>query len=140
MLLGAEIFFKKFSIQKRTRLGHPVLLETALGWILSGKIPESSYGHHATAAAAASCLTRVDLIDVQLQKFWEMEEFSSHPLLKEDRLCEAHFQRHTCRNEDGKCVVRLPIRPEVHQLGDSFKQAERRMHLLEEISEAATAT
>jgi hypothetical protein len=38
MLLGAEIFFEIFSGQKRTRLGHPVLLETTLGWILSGKI------------------------------------------------------------------------------------------------------
>jgi hypothetical protein len=64
MLLGAEMFFEIFSGQKRTRLGHPVLLETTLGWILSGKIPESSYGHHATAA---TCLTRVDSIDVQLQ-------------------------------------------------------------------------
>jgi hypothetical protein len=52
------------------------------------------------------------------------------PIVEGGRLCEAHLQRQTCRNQDGRFVVRLPVRSQVHQLGDSFKQAERRMHLL----------
>jgi hypothetical protein len=70
-------------------------------------------------------------MDAKLQSFWEIEELTSRPVSKEDKLCEAHFARHTSRLSDGRFVVRLPVRPDAKSLGNSRKQAERRLVQLE---------
>jgi hypothetical protein len=44
-------------------------------------------------------------MDAKLQSFWEIEELTSRLVSKEDKLCEAHFVRHTSRSSDGRFVV-----------------------------------
>jgi hypothetical protein len=61
-------------------------------------------------------------MDAKLQSFWEIEELTSRPVSKEDKLCEAHFVRHNSRLSDGRFVVRLPVRPNAKQLGNSQEQ------------------
>jgi hypothetical protein len=44
----------------------------------------------------------------------------------EQRACEEHFLTHTTQQQDGRFVVRLPIKGEPNQLGTSRLSAERR--------------
>jgi hypothetical protein len=42
-LLGADVFFEVLRHDKKTRTGnYPVLQDTELGWIISGKIPSTA--------------------------------------------------------------------------------------------------
>jgi hypothetical protein len=50
---------------------------------------------------------------------------------KEEKLCEAHFQRHTTRDEEVRFVVRLPVLSDAPTLGESRQQAVQRMKNLE---------
>jgi hypothetical protein len=50
---------------------------------------------------------------------------------KEEKLCEAHFQRLTMLYEEGRSVVRLPVLPDALTLGESRQQAVQRMKKLE---------
>ena len=45
ILLGADVFFEVLRHDKKTRPGnYPVLQDTDLGWIISGKIPLAAHG------------------------------------------------------------------------------------------------
>jgi hypothetical protein len=50
---------------------------------------------------------------------------------KEEKLCEAHFQRHTTRDEEERFVVRLPVLSDAPTLGESREQAVQRMKKLD---------
>jgi hypothetical protein len=70
-------------------------------------------------------------MDAKLQSFWEIEELTSRPVSKEDKLCEAHFVCHTSRLSDGRLVVQLFVRPDAKPFGNFWEQAERRLVQLE---------
>jgi hypothetical protein len=125
LLLGADVFFDVVCLTKRTRENYSTLVQTHFGRILSGKYPANSC-RRASSFARVHFL-RTDSIDAKLQSFWEIEKLTSHPVSKEDKLCEAHFARHTSRSSDGRFLVQLPVRPEAKPLGNSREQAERRL-------------
>lgn len=130
MLIGAELCFHILRAEKRTRSGDfPVLQNTELGWILSGRyqIPNDLEPNK----SVTSCFVRQDdNLTHRLQRFWELEEINSSPKTEEELQCESHFQQNTTRDENGRFVVRLPQR--LHrQLGDSCQQATVRFHQLE---------
>jgi hypothetical protein len=104
-------------------------VQTHFGWILSGKYPATSC-QHASLSARVHFL-KTDGMDARLQSSWEIEELTSHPVSKEDKLCGAHFVRHTSRSADGRFVVRLSVCSDAKRLGNSQEQAERRLAQLE---------
>lgn len=72
-------------------------------------------------------------IENQLGKFWDLEECSSDNKIfssKEDS-CKKHFVENTKRREDGKFIVSIPFKSSINKLGDSRKEAERRLISLE---------
>jgi hypothetical protein len=72
ILLGADVFFEVLRHDKKTRPGnYPVLQNTNLGWIVSGKIPLAA-PEELPRKRFFSCSN--DDLDQQLQRFWEIEE------------------------------------------------------------------
>ena len=49
----------------------------------------------------------------------------------EQHACEQHFISNTTRQQDGRFVVRLPLKMDSKQLGSSRLSAERRLHAIE---------
>jgi hypothetical protein len=72
ILLGADVFFKVLCHGKKKRPGnYPVLLDTDLGWIVSGKIPSAA---PAVVPRKSFFICNNDNLDQQLQRLWEIEE------------------------------------------------------------------
>ena len=129
ILLGADVFFEVLLHDKKTRPGnYPVLQDTELGWIVSGKIP---LGASEEVPRKSFFIRNNDNLDQQLQRFWEIEELPNKIWTAEEVLCEEHFKKHTARDDTGRYIVRLPRREGQGRLGESYEQAKRRFHQLE---------
>ncbi|XP_055623685.1 uncharacterized protein LOC129767090 [Toxorhynchites rutilus septentrionalis] len=74
-----------------------------------------------------------DSLDQQLERFWEIENFDvGKTYTHEEQLCEDHFQQTVGRDQDGRYVVRLPLREAMLPLiGDSYPVALRRFQSME---------
>ncbi|XP_047105117.1 uncharacterized protein LOC124769099 [Schistocerca piceifrons] len=129
LILGAEVFFDVVCKERLVKPSHPSLVETRFGWILSGRMPSAAC--NMPRSTVTLCFVRGDNLDAKLQRFWELEELSTKTMSGQDKICEAHFQRHTARDEEGRFVVRLPVKPDCKSLGKSRQQASRRLAHLE---------
>jgi len=128
ILLGADVFFEVLHCDKKTRPGnYPVLQDTDLGWIVSGKIPLAAPEE---LPRKSFFIRNNDNLDQQLQRFWETEELPNKTWTAEE-MCEEHFKKHTARDDTGRYIVRLPRREDQGRLGESYEQAKRRFHQLE---------
>ena len=123
------MFFEVLRHDKKTRPGnYPVLQNTDLGWIVSGKIPLAA-PEELPRKSFFVCSN--DNLDQQLQRFWEIEELPNKTWTAEEMLCEEHFKKHTPRDDTGRYIVRLPQREDKGRLGESYEEAKRRFHHLE---------
>ncbi|XP_035219883.1 uncharacterized protein LOC118192962 [Stegodyphus dumicola] len=81
----------------------------------------------------------VDNIDRLVEKFWLVENIGEEkPILsQEEEFCEQHFKDTYRRNEDGRFIVKMPMKDE--QLGDSKHLANIRLNqLVKRLSKNAT--
>lgn len=124
LLLGADVYAQILleGVIKGPN-GSPIAQQTTFGWVLSGKINQNSKfkitNLHTT-------------IDQQLQKFWEIEELQGTKLLTTEELqCEQFYARTVRRKEDGRYIVRLPLKSEITTLGNSQDRAIARLLQLE---------
>jgi hypothetical protein len=73
ILLGADMFFEVLCHDKKMWPGnYPVLQDTELGWIISGKIPFTAVPEQAPRQSFFICSN--DILDQQMQRFCEIEE------------------------------------------------------------------
>ncbi|XP_036347099.1 uncharacterized protein LOC118756443 [Rhagoletis pomonella] len=92
----------------------PMAQNTVFGWVLFGKAMRSS----SPSAGVLSLHCDEQLIRM-VSKFWELEEFPPKRYLTvEEEACEGHFRKHCRRAEDGRYIVRLPLKESV-PLGES---------------------
>ncbi|CAK9814095.1 hypothetical protein ANTPLA_LOCUS8068 [Anthophora plagiata] len=71
-----------------------ILQKTQLGWVIGGNIP--------TTATRNAHKTFVTNLDLNLQRFWEVEEGPrDHHLSPEERECEDHFVKNVRRDNTG---------------------------------------
>jgi hypothetical protein len=63
-------------------------------------------------------LNIVERIDTQLKKFWEIEE-PPHDIIytREDVKCEKHFEQNVRRNQDGRYVLKMPMKSKWKSVG-----------------------
>jgi hypothetical protein len=108
---------------RRTKTGYPVLQETVLGWIISGRTPAVN---KSGARQPAFLLRENGRLEDNLNRFWEIESTEQPTLTSEQHACEQHFITHTFQQKDGRFVVRLPLKEQPNQLGTSRFSAERR--------------
>ncbi|XP_055588990.1 uncharacterized protein LOC129741289 [Uranotaenia lowii] len=129
IILGAEVFFDLFKPSGRIPLGEslPVLINSVLGWVVSGKVTSFN-----TVSPVISNLTTVADLYQLMQRFWVIEEDDSTPCVSvEEAACEQHFVRTVQRNSEGRYVVRLPLKEPVSAIGDNRSIALRRFHMIE---------
>ena len=109
LLLGADLYPRILlrGIQSNI-LGSLMAQNTVFGWIITGPIPSSNITVLTTTINYSE-----DNLNKTLLRFWEFEEPS-------DKFCEENYKSTTCRDSDGRYVVKLPIIPEFSgQLGHS---------------------
>ena len=70
-------------------------------------------------------------LDLQLRKFWEIEDVSFSPSNPQLNLVEEHFVMNTTRDASGRYVVTLPKEPNCAALGSSKSLALKRFFSLE---------
>ncbi|XP_062705646.1 uncharacterized protein LOC115265199 [Aedes albopictus] len=129
LILGAELFYDLL-LEGRMKISDecPTLVETRLGWIVSGSVYTSSNKRQHNVCHLA--VTNEDL-NRTLSKFWELEACGeASPLTAQEHSVEMHFQQTVSRDDEGRYTVRLPFNNLKDQLGDSYDTARRRFEKL----------
>lgn len=131
LILGVDIFYDLLRDgQFKSGSGEPVLQNTALGWVVSGKV---SAKVPVMAVSNVAHITSHPSIEDQLARFWEVESChiqSTHSV--EEAECEEFFARTTEQEASGRFIVALPTKPSViSRLGNSKDIADRRFYSLE---------
>lgn len=130
ILIGAE-FYHQLMWSQRIKISDelPILQNTALGWIVAGKIEGCSNNIATCAVFCPDDETTNQLIE----KFWKLEDTSDseHQMSSVERRCETHFIQNIKRNPDGRFVVRLPFSENPKVLGNSKIMAFNRFMSLE---------
>ncbi|XP_024888613.1 uncharacterized protein LOC112465335 [Temnothorax curvispinosus] len=133
ILLGAEFFWELMCVgQIKASHKHPTLQKTRLGWILAGRLNNSSASTKRVQALHA-VVSNAELHE-QLGHFWQQEEVTnkSVSLTAEESYCEQQFLKTVSRTPQGQFVVQLPLRENmVNRLGDSREVALKRLLNLE---------
>ncbi|KAG7294774.1 hypothetical protein JYU34_022856 [Plutella xylostella] len=131
LLLGADVYSSIIMngiIRENQSL--PIAQQTRLGWILCGRV--KSY----------HCNVVINNLD-EIKRFWTTEDIGEEPSMsKEDYNCVQFYKETTTRREDGRYVVRLPLKSDANELlGDSrskavaqFRQLERKFHQQPELA------
>ncbi|CAK9816560.1 hypothetical protein ANTQUA_LOCUS9005 [Anthophora quadrimaculata] len=127
-LLGAQIFWDllcvgQISLKNRTTR----LQKTKLGWIVTGELKNTNQ------SAATICNLTTHTLESDIQKFWNIEECPSQPILSpEEQMCENHYTTHTTRDKKtGRYTVQLPFKENKTKLGESHHIALKRFLALE---------
>ncbi|XP_066596562.1 uncharacterized protein [Prorops nasuta] len=122
LLIGSETSISLFSIGQLnlSQNGYDLLLQkTSLGWCIMGSVPFKC------SEWRASCqLTKIlKQLTVKIEK-----KKCKSPRTEEES--EIHYRLNTTRNSSGRYIVRLPIRENKPDLGNSYSMALRRFHHL----------
>ncbi|XP_046602575.1 uncharacterized protein LOC124296586 [Neodiprion lecontei] len=132
VILGADIYSNIIGQGvRRGAPGTPIAQETQFGWVLSGcvsaKAASPSYG----AVQGFQCSLDHELLDL-VQQFWKQEEVSKRlALTSEEERCEQHFRETVSRTASGRYVVRLPLKDNSVELGNSRNPAHKTLLRLE---------
>ncbi|XP_077268718.1 uncharacterized protein LOC143900848 [Temnothorax americanus] len=133
ILLGAEFFWELMCVgQIKALHKHPTLQKTRLGWILAGRLNNSSASTKRVQALHA-IVSNAELHE-QLGHFWQQEEVTNKSVFlnAEESYCEQQFLKTVSRTPQGQFVVQLPLRENmVNRLGDSREVALKRLLNLE---------
>ncbi|XP_032672667.1 uncharacterized protein LOC116844765 [Odontomachus brunneus] len=111
---------------------------TKLGWVLAGPImlkTNSKTSDMLVTTTSLHCSTQQgESLNRNLERFWEIENCNTYvrPIMsKTEQKCEEIFELTTVRDNNGRFVVRLPIREDAEPLGESRGIAENRLRQLE---------
>lgn len=101
---------------------------SALGWVISGKVD----GRHIGPAVACHVASSSDELLIDLKQFWEVKDSpSNHALARDQQYVEDNFTRTVKRDPSGRYQVTFPIVSDVPPLGYSRRAALERLHALE---------
>jgi hypothetical protein len=107
ILLEAEIFFEILMTERYICKGLPVLQNTKLGYIPSGKLHHSYVKDY--KRQSHSLFVQTDSLHHIMEWFWSIEEMTNKILTKEERAFEKYFELNVRRLETGCYEVRLPL-------------------------------
>ncbi|XP_049308683.1 uncharacterized protein LOC125777638 [Bactrocera dorsalis] len=135
LLIGASIFFDLLCIGQIRLKNNYILQKTRFGWIVSGGQSTSPKLSSLTTTVTTSleCDAGHPSTNELVRSFWEIDN-SFEPISKatrEELDCEDHFKANYSRLLTGEYSVRLPLKPSISLLGDSYEQALRRFLTLE---------
>ncbi|XP_073821570.1 uncharacterized protein [Musca autumnalis] len=128
VLLGADFYFNLILSQEiRMSKELPILKNSKLGWIASGKV-------HAEAGTVTCAVFGEEErgLEELLKQFWEQDDVGEdQKLTLADERCESHFNQYTTVNESGRFVVRLPFSDDTEKISESLNIAASRFFALE---------
>ena len=106
-LIGAERLFDLLT-EGKIKLAEnlPTLKNTVFSWIVSGKV---GYSNEYSAICGVCTTTELESI---ITNFWKIEEIPDNnaKITEDDIQCEAHFLQNTTRANDGKFMVKPPLK------------------------------
>ncbi|XP_060836320.1 uncharacterized protein LOC132918983 [Rhopalosiphum padi] len=141
MLIGGGVFFDILESRRvRLSVGSLCLQDTKFGWVITGEV-------------GAVCLLNVNSVGQSLEDGWiaveNSKDANANDLSKTSRkaldvkAAARHFQETAKRNQNGRFVLRLPLKSEVKNIGDTLSMAksrflsvERRLQQDESLKEA----
>jgi hypothetical protein len=89
-----------------------MLQNTHLGFIAGGSLNMNN--NNSSSICSLSLTSVSDILENQVQKFFELEQCSNASEQKcfsnEEIMCEQHFVQNTCRQTNGKFLVKLPLK------------------------------
>jgi len=125
MLLGAKIFFELMGQGKIINANSgPVIQETKLGWIISGRVSvtDSKYTESTNANISLS-LNEISCcnLDEQVAKFWRSKTILNEQICTLlEKACQTYFNHTVSRSKQGRFIVQLPFKNNFGQLEDSY--------------------
>ena len=123
LLIGADQYWQFMMGKTITTAAGPTAIHTRLGWVLSGPASGTTSTTGTCLATEVHSLT-AQVLDQQLQQFWELESLGIHPITENQ--VQAAFNE-TVTFEEGRYTVRLPWK-EVHAtLPDNFRISNKRL-------------
>ncbi|XP_050302472.1 uncharacterized protein LOC126740480 [Anthonomus grandis grandis] len=133
LLLGVPLFSEIILPGFRKSInGSPCAIKTIFGWILIGGNNTPTNEFVSLCTYVPSTIPVESPLDINLHKFWELEDVPDKVLLSpEEQKCEDFFVSTCSQKPDGRYVVRLPFKQPDIDLGDTRHQALRRFNLLE---------
>ncbi|XP_062713829.1 uncharacterized protein LOC134290668 [Aedes albopictus] len=130
LLIGMGHFFELLKIGHIVLAeGLPELRETELGWVIAGEIRAEAPA--LVNVTQVSCVA-IESLNETVKRFWEIEEVEvcSTPTGEEEE-CEELFRSSYRRDVNGRYIVKLPLRENVHELSDNRSLALRCFFFLE---------
>ncbi|XP_055543043.1 uncharacterized protein LOC129728619 [Wyeomyia smithii] len=107
----------------------PTLVNSAFGWIVSGKVSEGA----PRSAFVCNVASTADLHN-DMKRFWAIEDEPTTAYSPEEALCEKIFSEIVTRDSDGRYVVRLPLKSDLlDNLGDNRRSALHSYRLIENL-------
>ncbi|XP_052901348.1 uncharacterized protein LOC128307506 [Anopheles moucheti] len=132
LLIGAEIFGELLQ-QGQLRLAPhlPMLLETKLGWIISGR--EVCKGSIESSVTLANCVLSEENLNAAMEQLVMLENIPEERVQSsEEEAMEQWYLHTTTREKTGRYVVELPKIPQYKErLGDSMQGAVKRFASIE---------
>lgn len=119
LVIGAK-YFGDCILDGAAKIDSLNLRRSHFGWIVSGVTPvrKNSVNNY--------CGLTLDEINENLKKFWEIEnvEPSSKFLTLEEERCVKHFEENYAIADDGKFIVKLPLKNDRSKIANTRKRAE----------------
>ncbi|GBM82212.1 hypothetical protein AVEN_179520-1 [Araneus ventricosus] len=117
MFIGAELFYKIIKDGKIHSSSKLLFQNSVFVYIASETVASNN------SEQFCGLISQRENIENTLQKFWEIEDLSAERQLnKEAELCEIHFQKTHCRDNNGRYIVQMPlIEEDLNSLGYSRK-------------------
>ncbi|KAG7295897.1 hypothetical protein JYU34_020982 [Plutella xylostella] len=132
LLIGADRFWELLEGERIRLQSGPYLQNSKLGWFISGRIDNTNLSNKQQVHCHFTSTIDNDSLDMQMRKFWEIEEVPITKKLTADELkCEELFCTTTTRDETGRFCVRIPLKESADALGDSYSTARSRFMSLE---------
>ncbi|KAI5748367.1 hypothetical protein M8J77_024789 [Diaphorina citri] len=130
-LIGAELFSQIVGPRRALPDGSPIILESALGDIIMGRVPALSSG--TPLSFHVSQPIQQEPLETIVQKFWAMEDVPSpsQGLTLEEEQCDKYFINTTQRLTSGRYAISLPFKVSPSNLGNSYEIAKKRLLNLE---------
>ncbi|XP_073949064.1 uncharacterized protein [Choristoneura fumiferana] len=128
MLLGVEVCAEILKERiVRGPPGTPCAQDTSFGWILFGNVRQE-YGNE----EIITMHHQINL-DNMLKNMWELEASGKRALTAEERFCEKSYYNTHSRSNEGRYIVKLPMKSEQPQAtqGGTRTIALKRLHQLE---------
>ena len=127
ILLGANIFWNLI-LEDQINLGknEPVIRNTKLGWVISGKFSALHSNVNVRSFANTS-------LDQTIQLLWKLDEFQTlKPCMStDDKVCDDYFLETVRRDDTGRFIVKIPFNENFTNLGCSKEVATKRFYSLE---------